>query len=165
MQDRRELARNLMDQAVSLAVRKEGSAARAALAGQEAVLRELADPACLAEGLLGQIELLIAIGEPGIAREHAEECIATFASLDRPVEEARAQALLLRARLGRSSALKAVLALLLAAVPAAIGVALGLWNPWLWIAGAPLVLLTAFIIAGALSPRLRQAIERAASRL
>jgi WD40 repeat protein/tetratricopeptide (TPR) repeat protein len=165
LDDRKELARNLMDQAFTLAVQNDWSAAREALAGHEAVLRELDHAEGLAEGLLGQIELLLSIGEPDIARQHAEECIALFDSLGRPVEESRARALLLKTRFGRPSFLKGALALLLAFAPAGIGIVLGLRNPWLWIVGAPLVLLTLFMIVNAVSPRLRRALEHAASRL
>jgi hypothetical protein len=129
------------------------------------VLRLLGDRALLAEGLLRQVELLIAVGEPGTAPPLAAEAAEIFASLGRSVDEAKARALALRARAGRPTLLKGLVVLLLVVAPAAAGVALGLWKPWLWIAGVPLVLLSLFMLASTVSPRLRGAVERMARRM
>jgi hypothetical protein len=48
---------------------------------------------------------------------------------------------------------------------AGLGVAMGLWNPWLWLVGGPLVLFCVFYVAVRTSPRLQQALNAAARRL
>ncbi len=162
--DRGRLAHSLGFQAWILAGRNEKRETVAVLARQETVLRELGEPGLLAEGLLRQVELLLAVGEPGIAHARAAESAAIFASLDRPVDEAKARAVLIKARMGRPTLLKRVALLLAMLAPAAIGVALGLWNPWLWILGVPLVLVSTFMLTAGFSPRLRQTVERMVSK-
>lgn len=163
-EDRAALAHCLGLQAWILAGRKEKRETVAVLARQETVLRGLAQPGLLAECLLRQIELLLAVGEPGIARGRAAESAAIFASLDRPADEAKARTLLMKARLGPPTLLKGVAVLLGLLAPAAIGIGLGLQSPWLWIVGVPLVLLSAFMLTAGLSPRLRQAVQRIVSK-
>ncbi len=162
--DRTALANCLGFQAWIHAGQREKPETVAVLARQERVLRELAEPGPLADGLLRQVELLVAVGEPGHARALAEESAALCAALDRPLDEAKARALLVKARLGRPTPLKGVGLLLAMLAPAAVGIGLGLWNRWLWLVGAPLVLVSAFLLTASFSPTLRQAIERRASR-
>jgi hypothetical protein len=164
VQDRAFLAHNLGFQGWAHAARREQRETVAALARQEAVLRDMADRGRLADGLLRQVELLLMVGEPALAYERAAESASIFAALDRTVDEARARALMLKARMGRPTVLKSLAVVLAIVAPAAIGIALGLWSPWLWLIGAPLVLLSLFMVVTGLSPRLREAVERMASK-
>lgn len=162
--DRAALAHNLGFQGWILVGRHDGREVVAVLERQEAVLRELADPALLAEGLLRQVEQLLAVGEVGLARHRAAESAGIFATLDRPVDEAKARTLMMKARIGRPTPIKGVALLLAMLAPAAIGIALGLRSRWWWLAGGPLVLLSAFMLTAGFSPRLRQVVERLVSK-
>jgi tetratricopeptide (TPR) repeat protein len=162
--DRNALAKCLGFQGWILAERNETRETVAALAREEALLRELGEPKLLAEGLIRQVELLLMVGEKERALKRAEESADIFGSLDLPGEEAKARALMLKARIGRPTPLKGVAVLLLMLAPAAIGISLGLWSPWLWSVGVPLVLISAFLLTAGLSRRLREKVERIATK-
>jgi WD40 repeat protein/tetratricopeptide (TPR) repeat protein len=162
--DREALAGCLGFQGWMLANLSRNRETVAVLAREEAVLRELASPKLLAEALLRQVELLVTVGEKASALEHAEESAAIFASLDRVGDEAKARALLLKARIGRPTPLKGVAVLVVMLAPAAIGIVLGLWSAWLWLVGVPLVLISVFLLTAGLSRRLREKVEGMASK-
>ncbi|HEU4388345.1 MAG TPA: hypothetical protein VFV34_11150, partial [Blastocatellia bacterium] len=162
--DRRALAKCLGFQGWILAGRNEAQQTVAVLGREETLLRELGEPGLLAEGLLRQVELLITVGETNRACKLAEESAAIFGSLDRVADEAKARAMALKTRIGRPTPLKGVAVLLLMLTPAAIGILLGLWSPWLWFVGVPLILISAFWLTAGLSQRLREKVERVASK-
>jgi tetratricopeptide (TPR) repeat protein len=129
------------------------------------VQRALGQERKLAESLLDQAELLVGVGERSSAREKAAEARIIFTKLDLPVEAARASAVQIRSRMGTPGRGKALLAGALLLALAGLGVAMGLWNPWLWLIGGPLILFSVFIVAVSASPRLQQAHNDAVRRL
>ncbi|MFC1660548.1 hypothetical protein ACFL3S_03640, partial [Gemmatimonadota bacterium] len=157
--DRTGLVESLHGQAEIL--ERHGRAEEAA--GLRRTWRAAGDERRLAEILLKHAELLEVVGEWASAREKATEARDLFSRLDLPLEAARASAIRVRSRLGRSTRVRAVTFGGLLLLVAGLGIALGLWNAWLWLIGGPLALLCLLNVATMASPRLRQAVERSVS--
>jgi hypothetical protein len=132
----------------------------AVLGREEALLRAAGDGGSLADGLLRHAELLLMVGEHGRARGLAEEAASLYAAQDREQEELKARAVALKARMGRPTPLKALLAFALALAPAGLGVFLGTRAAWLWVIGGPLVLLSVLLLLFSFSPGLRRKLQR-----
>ncbi|NOZ19831.1 MAG: hypothetical protein GXP25_01950 [Planctomycetes bacterium] len=100
-------------------------------------------------------------GNRDLARKRAEEALAISLELEAFYDVRFLHVLLWQIRWGITRRLGLLLGALLAALLATLGVGLGLYSPWLWLIGAPIVAASLFILMSMLTllflPRARLA--------
>jgi tetratricopeptide (TPR) repeat protein len=119
--------------------------------------RAAADRRRLASCLMKQAAILVeSRREMDKARAKAEEAATIFEELNMTLDAAQAEAVILRIRSGLGGRGAKLAGLFFVLLLAAGGVALGLWKPWLWIIGGPLLLFAAMNLILTLSPSLQR---------
>jgi tetratricopeptide (TPR) repeat protein len=156
------LQRTLGNQALILQNRGDLGDAITLLEEQEGICRELGNKQELATALFNQaLFMLKSRGNNQQAAAKAAESIEIYTDLKMDAEVTSAQSLQLQLRMGSGTLGRMAMLImpaLLTVIVGASGIALGLWKPWLWIMGGPLVILSAFCFVLQLSPRLTSAV-------
>ena len=155
------LQRALFNQSFMLNAQGDVQGALALLAEQEELSRELGAKQELAGSLYNQAMVLLSSGgDRQAAREKCTEARDLFSELAMVLEAKQANDLLRTLAIGISVRLIKLLLLLFVLGLAALGVFLGLWRPWLWLIGGPLVLIALLMFLMNFVPSARQAAAR-----
>ena len=139
--DKDSLQRALFNQSFMVNARGDAEGALALLVEQEKLSRELGARPELASSLYNQAMILLTSG--GDRQTASQKCVEArelFNELAMVIEANGATDLLRTLSIGISPKLIKPLVLLLILGLAALGVVLGLWRPWLWFIGGPLIL-------------------------
>jgi uncharacterized protein DUF4062/NACHT domain-containing protein len=139
--DKDSLQRALFNQSFMVNAQGDEAGALALLVEQEELSRELGARPELAASLYNQAMILLTSG--GDRRTANEKCVEArdlFNQLSMVVEAKNATDLLRTLAIGLSPKLIKLMVLLVILGLTALGVFLGLWQPWLWFIGGPLIL-------------------------
>lgn len=159
--DKDSLQRALFNHSYMLNAQGDVQGALALLAEQEELSRELGAKRELASSLHNQAMMLLTSGgDRRTAREKCMEARDLFNELSMALEAKLAKDLVRTLAIGISAKLIKPLLLLFMLGMAALGVFLGLWRPWLWLIGGPLVLFALLMFLVNFVPSARQAAAR-----
>jgi tetratricopeptide (TPR) repeat protein len=147
--------------------RRDYDAALAVAREQERLCREVGNRRLLAVCLRNQALLLFeGYGRKEEALARGEEALKLFSALGYAPDVMQTEMVLRNIRIGLTQRMGRALMIVVPLVVAALGVGLGLLNPWLWLLGGPVALLALGVLAFGLvfrfAPRLRLRIMGAA---